>query len=365
VRARDKGFVPVVQDGVCTGISDFDFMKTLELTRKEECKVALKRFISSLFVAIGGYPAVKRFVQPAITIVVYHRIIKDDHSGIRPYLSVSESNLRRQIRFYKKEYLLLSLDEAIEQLQNRSIERNGLVITFDDGYEDNYSLGMKVFQEEGVRPAVFITTGCVDRQIALWPDRLRNLIYYSVISAPVEIANTPITIQPQISSRIRAVKAAIAYVKTLDLKQRESFLNDLENKIGPPAVPPSLMLDWDQVGTLASQDVTIGSHTVNHPILAQVPEEIAGFEIEESKRILEEKTGRKINTFAYPNGTQGDFSPMTIDLLRRSGYVAAVTTMRGVNRSGCDLFRLRRTGVYLTDSITDIQCKFALESLLS
>jgi peptidoglycan/xylan/chitin deacetylase (PgdA/CDA1 family) len=99
--------------------------------------------------------------------------------------------------------------------------------------------------------------------------------------------------------------------------------------------------------------------------MSKVTEEVAAFEIEESKRILEEKTGCKINTFAYPNGTQGDFTPKTIDLLRQSGYLAAVTTMRGVNRNGCDLFRLRRTGVYLTDSITDIQCKFALESLLS
>lgn len=340
-------------------------MKTLELTRREKCKVTLKKSISSLFVAIGGYHAVKRFVQPAITIVMYHRIIADDYNGIRPYISVTESNLRRQILFYKKEYLLLSLDEAIEQLQNRSIKRNSIVITFDDGYEDNYSLGMKVFQEEGVRPAVFITTGCVDRQISLWPDRLRSLIYNSIIKAPVKLETSVITVQAHMASRIHAVKAIISHVKKLDLEQRESFLNDLENRMGPPATLPSLMLDWDQVGILASQGVTIGSHTVSHPILSQVPDEVAGFEIEESKRILEEKTGRKISMFAYPNGTLRDFTPGTIDLLRRSGYAAAVTTMRGVNRAGCDLYSLRRTGVYLTDSITDIQCKIALESLLS
>jgi peptidoglycan/xylan/chitin deacetylase (PgdA/CDA1 family) len=339
-------------------------MKTMELTLLEKCFVYRKKIISGMFGAIGGYHVVKRFVQPAITIIVYHRIIADDHNGIKPYLSVTESNLRNQIRFYKREYLLLSLDEAIEQLQNCSIERKSLVITFDDGYEDNYSLGMKVFQEEGVRPAVFITTGPVDRQADLWPDRLRRLILDSVIESPVKIERASITIKPKTSSRIQALRAAIAYVKTLDLIQRESFLNDLENIFSPPATYSSLMLDWNQVGMLASRGVTIGSHTVNHPFLAQIPEDVAGFEIGESKRILEEKTGRKINMFAYPNGKLRDFTPKTVELLRRSGYVAAVTTMRGVNRAGCNPFYLRRTGVYLTDSITDIQCKLALESLL-
>jgi peptidoglycan/xylan/chitin deacetylase (PgdA/CDA1 family) len=338
-------------------------MKTMELTLLEKCFVYRKKIISGMFGAIGGYHVVKRFVQPAITIIVYHRIIADDHNGIKPYLSVTESNLRNQIRFYKREYLLLSLDEAIEQLQNCSIERKSLVITFDDGYEDNYSLGMKVFQEEGVRPAVFITTGPVDRQADLWPDRLRRVFFESIIEAPVKIGSTPITIKPKVSSRIQAVRAAFAYAKTLDQKQRESFINELENKIGP-STRSSLMLDWDQVLMLASRGVTIGSHTVNHPFLSKEPEESAGFEIGESKRILEEKTGRKINMFAYPNGKLRDFTPKTVELLRRSGYVAAVTTMRGVNRAGCNPFYLRRTGVYLTDSITDIQCKLALESLL-
>jgi len=339
-------------------------MKILELTHREKCKVLLKKTISKFFVFFGGYRVVKKITKPGIAIVVYHRIISDDHKGVRPYISVTESNLRRQIKFYKKEYTLLSLNEAIEKLQSGTLESPCLVITFDDGYEDNYSLGLKVFQEEGIRPTVFITTVCIERKVALWPDRLRNLLYQSNIDTTINLGTPAITIRSSLSSRVQAVKTISAYIKTLDLEQRENFLNNLEIRLGPVENPQSLMLDWDQVRILAKQGVIIGSHTVNHPVLAQIPEELASFEIIESKRILEEKTGRKINMLAYPNGTIKDFTPGTINLIRRSGYTAAITTLRGVNRIGSDLFRLRRTGVYLTDSITDIKCKLALESLI-
>jgi len=172
-------------------------MTCIELTNLEWAKVLCKRVVGIVFSLLGGHYWIRRVAKTAVIVVVYHRIIRDDHKGVRPYLSVTESNLRRQIQYYKMEYQILSLDEAIEKLQSGSLERSCLVISFDDGYEDNHSLGLKIFQEEGVHPAVFVTTRYVDRQIALWPDRLRSLVYNSSIAAPVtpRIVPNPIDIR--------------------------------------------------------------------------------------------------------------------------------------------------------------------------
>ncbi len=109
---------------------------------------------------------------------------------------------------------------------------------------------------------------------------------------------------------------------------------------------------------------TIGSHTVSHQVLARVDEHTAGAEIGESKRVLEARIGNRVAFFAYPNGTSADFTHSTIEELKNAGYSAAVTTIRGVNKSGADLFRLRRTGIYLTDTLNVIKLKLAAESLL-
>jgi len=131
------------------------------------------------------------FSKPSVTIVAYHRIIHDDYRGIRPYISVTESNLRLQIQFFKKHYSVVSLEEAIAWLKGGDVARRYLAITFDDGYSDNFVLGKKIFTEETVSLTVFITTGCVGGEGLLWPDRLRQLVYIMLSCRSIAASNLP------------------------------------------------------------------------------------------------------------------------------------------------------------------------------
>lgn len=336
----------------------------IELTPREWRKVTLKKIISIICAVFGGFWFSRLLARPMVTIIVYHRIICNNHPGVHPYISVTTANLRKQIRFFKKHYELISLEEAITLLESDSLEKQYLVLTFDDGYKDNYSLGLDIFTEEAVKPTVFITTECVARHVSLWPDRVRNVVYNAVISHPVALAKPDCILADSLQERINASKKLIAYCKVLSTDEREKFLLDLETRFGGKEESPPLMLDSQQVKLLSDCGVSIGSHTLNHPVLAQVPAEMAEHEIRESKRTLEEWTGRPIVTFAYPNGMCKDFTDSTIRQLKTAGYVAAVTTMRGVNKKGCDLFRLRRTGIYVTDSLPVVKMKLAVESLL-
>ena len=299
-----------------------------------------------------------------MTIVAYHRIIEDDHVGVRPYISVTKRALRRQIQFFKKHYSVIPLEEAVERIKENRIDRHYLVITFDDGYRDNHDLGLDIFVSEGVRPAIFITTDCVDKRQELWPDTIRHALYGARFSAPIALREPEIIIKPKLSSRIGATKAIIAHVKNMDSEQRSMYLDALQQRLRSPPAGDRLMLSWDEVQSLSRGGVTIGSHTVTHQVLARVDERAARAEIGDSKRVLEAKTGNRVTFFAYPNGTSADFTDSTIDELKQAGYSAAVTTMRGVNKSGADVYRLRRTGIYLTDTLNVIKLKLAAESLL-
>lgn len=337
----------------------------IELTLRGLMKVAVKRVLATGFSLGGGAWLCRRLAKPAVFMLVYHRIVKDDEVGVLPYISVTADNLKRQIRHFKRCYRIISLEEAVGRLKEGRIDRNYLVVTFDDGYADNYLPGLPIFQEEQVSPAIFVTTGCVERGEPLWPDLLRRMVYGYKGKFPIDLPQFGVTLREGLREKISVLKTLIAHGKKLDGFARARFLEQVAAVFGQPGESSSLMLDWTQVERLCSEGITIGSHTINHPVLSNVSDAVIVDEISESKKMLEAKTGRPVKFFAYPNGTACDFTNNTMAHLKSAGYEAAVTTMRGANRPGCDLFRLRRTGVYVTDGIREIEMKLSIESLLS
>jgi len=339
-------------------------MRNAEITPFEHLKIAAKHVLGLACTMLGGFRIARALSGPGVTIVAYHRIVDDAHAGVRPYICVTKGALRRQIRFFRKHYALISLEEAVERIKSNAIDRHYLVVTFDDGYRDNYDLGLDIFSSERVKPAIFVATDCVEHAQELWPDTVRCSVYDAAIDEPVALDAPNVSIACDPSSRIRATKAIIAHVKPMTLEQRTVYLDALQRRLNPARSSGRLMLSWDEVLALSRQGVTIGSHTRSHTVLARVDTRTAAAEIEGSKRILEERTGTHVAFFAYPNGTAADFDDSTVDELRKAGYAAAVTTIRGVNRSSADLYRLRRTGIYLTDTLSVIKLKLAAESLL-
>jgi len=95
----------------------------------------------------------------------------------------------------------------------------------------------------------------------------------------------------------------------------------------------------------ASGLVTIGSHTMTHPILTRVDHATACNEIVRSKAIIEEKLGSPVELFAYPNGRKEDFDNDIVMMLKKTGFSAACTTIHGSIIGGENLFRLPRIAV--------------------
>ncbi|HSF59967.1 MAG TPA: polysaccharide deacetylase family protein, partial [Candidatus Binatia bacterium] len=109
-------------------------------------------------------------------------------------------------------------------------------------------------------------------------------------------------------------------------------------------------LTWQQVQAMAQHQITFGSHTHTHPIMATLDEERANFEIAESGRLIEERLGTPCRLFSYPNGTGKDFGPRDQRLLQRNGYSVAVSQIDGFNDAATDLTALRRINVGSNDN---------------
>lgn len=331
----------------------------VEITGREFAKIICKAAGGILFQAVRLFDRACRSAKPAIIILAYHRIIPDRAGGIHSYLSVRRSALHEQLTFYRRRFRVISLHEAVNRLRNGQVDQHYLVVTFDDGYRDNFTLGLDLFLGEAVVPSIFLTTDCVERQRPLWPDEVRSMIYSAPLPSPVLLRSPPLRVTDTVSSRIKAVKAVISFLKGVDPDRRNQYLAEMEKLFSTGPKTDRLMMNWQEVRELERRGITIGSHTCSHAILSGLPDRQVIRELRESKAVIEEKTGAAVDFFAYPNGTASDFDESTIQHLKAASYGAALTTIPGVSRSFCDLFRLRRVGVYLTDSLPDIKLKLA------
>ena len=93
---------------------------------------------------------------------------------------------------------------------------------------------------------------------------------------------------------------------------------------------------------MSSDGVTVGSHTVTHPILTRMPEEEVTRELFQSRQRLEEELGVPIRHFCYPNGRPQDFTPAIQRLVKAAGFQSACSTIGGINQPSEDRFALKR-----------------------
>ena len=98
------------------------------------------------------------------------------------------------------------------------------------------------------------------------------------------------------------------------------------------------MMSWDDVAGLDPCLITIGSHTLTHPILTTLDPEALERELVDSRRRLEERLGREAAIFCYPNGS----SDALVRDHVKAHYRAAVTTVPGFVTRGADLYQLNR-----------------------
>jgi peptidoglycan/xylan/chitin deacetylase (PgdA/CDA1 family) len=118
-----------------------------------------------------------------------------------------------------------------------------------------------------------------------------------------------------------------------------------------------LHLTWDEVRALAREPgISIGSHTVTHPFLSRIDQSSAASEIAGSREIIARQLGAPADFFCYPSG---DLTRREMQLVAAAGYRAAVSVAPGVNRSGADLYALRRTEVTDRDGARELALKLA------
>jgi peptidoglycan/xylan/chitin deacetylase (PgdA/CDA1 family) len=285
-------------------------------------------------------------------ILMYHGLTEDE--TVFDWTQVRASDFERQMVYMKDHFQMVSLADIVAMLESGGISPHAATVTFDDGYESNFTLAWPVLKRLQIPATIFVTSGFVNgydrRQGFLWPDYITALLR-SHSSAELDFTGIglgPLDIStPQSLARTRNIISE--YLKTFPADEKDASLACIERRHGgvvrPEAFPDYQPLQLGQLGQLAEAPlITIGAHSINHQILSQLAPDKLEAEIGGSKTELEKRTGRPVRFFAYPNGRLTDINKGVVETTARH-FSAAVTTETGFNRANQNKYLLRRVGI--------------------
>jgi len=220
------------------------------------------------------------------TIIMYHRINDLDDNT----MTVDTAMFSRQIEFLKNKYRVISLNQLLKEiLEHEKIRSKSVVITFDDGYKDNFTNAFPILKRYNIPAIFFVTTSFIgtDRKFP-W-----------------------------------------------DENSKVKFKN----------------MTWEDLKNLLAQGYEIGSHTVNHIDFGKCAYDEACFEIKQSRKDLEKHLEVKVKYFSVPFGKKQNLKNEFKYLMRDSGYKCCLTGYGGLNYASTDVFELKRISIPRTTSL--------------
>ena len=199
-----------------------------------------------------------------VPILAYHQVSEADD-----IYSVTAGQFEEQMAYLaEKGYNAISLKELFDFFDGKgNLPDKPIVITFDDGYEDNVLTALPIMEKYKMRSTVFVV---------------------------------------------------------------------------PSLVGTTEYLSWEQVSEMQKHHTEIGSHTMSHVGMNEISSVDQRRELQESKTALEEHLGQPITFFAYP---YGQFTAITQQLLKDTGYRGACSGITGLNNKGTDVYALKRVNI--------------------
>jgi peptidoglycan/xylan/chitin deacetylase (PgdA/CDA1 family) len=248
-----------------------------------------------------------------------------------------------QVKWLVEHTRVLSEQELIAALHGDRLPAGRCsMITFDDGYCDNYELAWPILKKYNAPATFFIASGLTDARKLGWWDLIAYLVKRSTLHEIIFDGERYITHadrSPLIAAFVNKM-GALPAEQTNDLVERLADACDVQ--LPSPEVQSRELMTWEQIREIATGGGVIGSHTHTHPVLSRLSGTEQQRELGISREVLRSKTGMDIFSLAYPVGTYAHFTSETKKIAVACGYSVAYSFGTGTNGWPCDALDVKR-----------------------
>ena len=294
-------------------------------------------------------------------VLMYHRVLTDEQrraTGSHPGILVTRDTFARHMAFLNRRFTVLSLEEFAERLRNREpFPDSSCLITFDDGWLDNFENALPILEAERLPAVIFLPVNFIGTDRMFWRETLTLLL----VEALAEMRR-----QPARREKFRSMLQGAGLASVLDItdaEPREAVSDALAPLKGAaPGTVPGLIASlseelgisvadlgstdrfmcWERIEAMSRHGITFGGHGAEHRLLGGLrPEEVDG-EVSAARTVVQDRVGPRVPAFSYPNGS---WSPAVTDAVRRAGFQLAFTTDAGTVSATDDPFTIRRVNI--------------------
>jgi len=278
--------------------------------------------------------------RDSLLVLNYHRIGNSEDDLFDPgVFSATADQFNDQIGYLKRRLSLVTLDEALAFIDG-SIKENTrrcrVLITFDDGYLDNYEIAYPILRAQGAQGVFFLATSMVGSCQLPWWDHIAYLVKSArrrrfSLRYPAELA-----VDIDKNGLAKSLNAILKLYKHPGNSDPARFIRELaeESKGKDPPGTLRRFLNWDEAREMSRGGMAIGSHTDSHTVLSQLDPEQQRQELAKSRAIIMDKLGIEAKVLAYPVGHKASFSDQTQRIAQELGYRGAFSHYGGVNIQG-------------------------------
>ena len=289
-----------------------------------------------------------------IVIFMLHGVVPPHASKVNPaWTRHTQDEVETILRAYRRRYNFISMTDAVEMINGaKPWKKYCMVITIDDGYRNSLEVAYPIFEKHNVPMTIYVTANNIEKQQMFWVDKIDCSLHAT--SGPVfdlNLSKVKFKIDKTDNGNLtKNFNSCLALIK-------QSYSNDYDllqdiDKYAESALSAPQALSNDELMSDTSfalitadelakvpEEVTIGSHMMNHVRCTHIASGDLENELKESKAWIETHTGSPCEHFCYPNG---DYDSSIAHTVCDTGYLSAVTTKERSNKKGDDTFTLHR-----------------------
>ena len=294
---------------------------------------------------------VDRLEEDRLAVFLFHGVVEKSTYQIRNYTNkhLPKDTFAGVIRELCSKGYPLSMEEAIwHQKNHKPFPPRAFAVTFDDGFENNFTIAAPILAEANVPALFYVTTGFIEYNSMSWIDRIE---YCLEIHSGGELKLPWSEGMHQFQSpadKIRLLEEIRLNVKNDPDINVESLVDSIfvQCQIEPVVQskdPLDKKMSWQQVRELnESPNFMVGGHSHTHAVMSFLSRDDLEFEIATSLGLLQDRAGVMPRHYSYPEGLAHCYSPEVIEALKNHGVICCPTAIDGVNMFFDDLFELKR-----------------------